>query len=89
MSAAENASADVLSQDAQLRLKDIIQQIEASNARKAEEAAHCKAIYDEAGSAGYDVKILRKAVREKAKDRVRREQDDAILSTYLVAVGAA
>lgn len=89
MSAADNATADVLSQDAQQRLKDIIQQIESSNARKAEEAEHCKSIYDAAKSAGYDTKILRKVIKALSQDRARREEEGAIFDLYMVSAGAA
>jgi uncharacterized protein (UPF0335 family) len=46
-----------------------------------------KEVYDEAEGEGFDVKILRKVVALRKKDKIVREEEDAILDLYLTAVG--
>jgi uncharacterized protein (UPF0335 family) len=46
-----------------------------------------KEIYDEAKGEGFDVKILRKVVSIRKKDKVKREEEETILDLYLTAIG--
>jgi len=82
------AHADVLNGQAQGQLKSIIERIERLEVEKAEISEQIKEVYNEAKGNGFDVKILRKVVRELKKDRAKRQEEDAILDLYLSAVGA-
>lgn len=82
------AHADVLNSAAQGQLKSIIERIERLEVEKAEISEQIKEVYAEAKGNGFDVKILRKVVRELKKDRAKRQEEDAILDLYLSAVGA-
>ncbi|RXT29353.1 hypothetical protein B5P46_11770 [Rhizobium leguminosarum] len=46
-----------------------------------------KDIYGEARAMGYDVKILKKVIQLRRKDADQRAEEDAILDTYLHALG--
>ena len=68
-------------------LLQIVERIEAQNATIADETEIRKAIYAEAKSSGFDVKVLRKvvALRKKRADEVAEEE--AIEMTYRAALG--
>ena len=74
-------------QDINQELLQIVEQIEAQNAAIADETEARKAIYAEAKSSGYDVKVLRKvvALRKKRADEVAEEE--AIETMYRTALG--
>lgn len=46
-----------------------------------------KEIYIEAKDTGFDVKILRKVIRLRKQSRAAREEEQALISTYLEALG--
>lgn len=48
-----------------------------------------KDIYAEAKGAGYDVRALRQIVRLRAEDPDKRAEREAILDTYMAALGIA
>lgn len=79
--------ADVLNQTAQQRLRSLIEQIESSNARKAEEAEHCKDIYTTAKGEGFEPKAIRAIVKLRATDPAKRQELDALIDVYASAVG--
>jgi uncharacterized protein (UPF0335 family) len=68
-------------------LLQIVERIEAQNATISDETEVRKAIYAEAKSSGFDVKVLRKvvALRKKRADEVAEE--DAIEMMYREALG--
>jgi uncharacterized protein (UPF0335 family) len=86
---ADDASAhsDVLNAAAQAQLKSIVERIERLEQEKAEVAEQIKEVFAEAKGNGYDVKILRKVVRIRKQDRAKRQEEEAILDLYLLAVG--
>lgn len=83
----DNAHGDILNQAAQGQLQSIVARIERLEQEKAELAEHIKEVYAEAKCNGYDVKIIRKAVRIRKQDRAKRLQEEAILDTYMIALG--
>lgn len=85
--AGEDAHSDVLNQDAQGRLRTIVQRIERLEQEKAEVIEQIKEVFAEAKGAGFDVKILRKVVRLRKQDRAKRQEEEAILDLYLSAIG--
>jgi uncharacterized protein (UPF0335 family) len=68
-------------------LLQIVERIEAQNATISDETEVRKAIYADAKSSGFDVKVLRKvvALRKKRADEVAEEE--AIEMTYRAALG--
>ena len=83
----DNAHGDILNQAAQGQLQSIVARIERLEQEKAEIAEQIKEVYAEAKGNGYDVKIIRKAVRIRKQDRAKRLEEEAILDTYMIALG--
>ncbi|MEM1344479.1 MAG: DUF2312 domain-containing protein [Pseudomonadota bacterium] len=69
------------------QLRSIIERIEALEERKAEVADEIKEVYAEAKANGFDTKILRKVVSIRKKDADERAEEEALLDTYLSALG--
>lgn len=69
------------------RLKTIIERIERLNEEKAGIQGDIKEVYSEAKSAGYDTKSIRKLVSLRKKPANERAEEEAILETYLNALG--
>lgn len=78
---------DVLNASAQARLTAIIERIERLEEDKAAVMADIKEVYAEAKGEGYDDKVLRKVVRIRKQDRVKRQEEEAILDLYLSVIG--
>lgn len=85
--ASDDAHSEVLNQDAQGRLRSLIERIERLEQEKAEVMEQIKEIFAEAKGAGFDVRILRKVVRLRKQDRAKRQEEEAILDLYLSAIG--
>ena len=83
----DDAQPDILNQDAQGRLRSIVERIERLEHEKAEVMEQIKEVFAEAKGAGFDVKILRKVVRLRKQDRAKRQEEEAILDLYLSAMG--
>lgn len=71
----------------QLRL--LIERIERLEEEKKETADQIKDVYAEAKSVGYDVKTMRQVVRLRKLERHAREEAEALLDTYKIALGLA
>lgn len=89
---ADDASASITSDDvitgaAQTRLRTIIERIERLEEDKAVIANDIKEVYAEAKGEGFDVKILRKVVSIRKKDKVKRDEEEALLDLYMSAIG--
>lgn len=85
--AGDDAQSDILNQDAQGRLRSIVERIERLEHEKSEVMEQIKEVFAEAKGAGFDVKILRKVVRLRKQDRAKRQEEEAILDLYLSAMG--
>lgn len=83
----DNAHGVILNQAAQGQLQSIVARIERLEEEKAAIAEHIKEVYAEAKGNGYDVKIIRKAVRIRKQDRAKRLEEEAVLDTYMIAIG--
>lgn len=68
-------------------LKAFVERIERMEDEKKTIAEDIKDIYGEAKAMGFDTKILRKVVSLRKKDEQQRNEEEEILSTYLVALG--
>lgn len=69
------------------KLRQVVSKIEKLEEEKKEVGGQIKDVYDEAKSMGYDTKALRAVIRLRKIDRQQREEADAILDTYLLALG--
>lgn len=73
--------------DTAKRLLSIIQRIERLEEERKALAEDVKDIYREAKSTGYDVPTIRLLIKRRAEDAAKREEREALLETYLAALG--
>jgi uncharacterized protein (UPF0335 family) len=71
------------------QLKSIVERIERLEEEKAALAADVRDVYAEAKGNGYDVKALRRVVRERKLDRAEFQEQEAIIDLYRHALGLA
>ena len=69
------------------QLKAFIERIERLEEEKRTIAEDIKEVYAEAKTVGYDAKILRKIVSLRKQDADERREQEALLETYLRALG--
>lgn len=69
------------------QLQTIIERIEKLEEEKAVIANDIKDVYSEAKSNGFDKKALKVVVTLRRKDAAKRAEEQAILETYLNALG--
>lgn len=69
------------------QLRAFIRRIEGLEEEKAKIASDIKDVYGEAKAMGFDTKILRKVVSIRKQDHDERLEQQAILDTYLQALG--
>ncbi len=69
------------------QLKSIIERVERLEEDKAAIGCDIKDVYAEAKGNGYDVKALRRIVSLRKQDPDKRAEQDAILDTYMHALG--
>ncbi|WP_035426138.1 DUF2312 domain-containing protein [Asticcacaulis sp. AC460] len=85
--AASISSNDVITGAAQTRLRTIIERVERLEEDKAVIANDIKEVYAEAKGEGFDVQILKRVVTFRKKDKVKREEEDAIFDLYISSIG--
>lgn len=71
----------------QNHLRQLVEKIERLEEEKAALAGDIRDVYNEAKATGFDVKALRQVVRLRKKDKQARQEEEAILTTYLHALG--
>ncbi len=69
------------------QLKAIVERIERLEEEKKALADDIRDVYAEAKANGYDTKTLRAVIKIRKQDRAEREEQDALLETYLHALG--
>ncbi len=69
------------------QLESVIGRIERLEADKGQIAEDIREVYSEAKSNGFDVKALRAIVRRRAADKDKLAEFEAILDTYMTALG--
>jgi len=69
------------------QLKALVERIEREEEAKAEIATGIKEIYLEGKSSGYDVKIIRKIIAIRKKDPEARQNEEALMDTYMNELG--
>ena len=71
------------------QLRTIVARIERLEEEKAALAVDLREVYAEAKGNGFDVKALRAVIRLRKQDEDKRREADAVLATYLHALGMA
>ncbi len=69
------------------QLRAFVERIERLEDEKKTLSEDIKDVYGEAKGMGYDAKILRKVISLRKKDDTERQEEEAILGAYLVALG--
>ncbi|MGH7087618.1 MAG: DUF2312 domain-containing protein [Stellaceae bacterium] len=69
------------------RLKSFIERVERLEEEKRALAEDIKEVYSEAKGAGFDIKTMRQIVRLRKLDEEDRDEQEALLETYLRAIG--
>ena len=69
------------------QLRTIVARIERLEEEKAALSADLKEVYAEAKGNGFDVKALRAVIRIRKQDENKRREAEAVLTTYLHALG--
>jgi uncharacterized protein (UPF0335 family) len=69
------------------QLRAFVERIERLEEEKAALAGDIREVYAEAKAMGFDAKTLRTVVRLRKQDLQERQEQEALLATYLVALG--
>lgn len=69
------------------RLQSFIERIERLEEEKKNLTADIREVYSEAKSSGFDTKTMRKVVTLRKLDQSERQEQEALLETYLRALG--
>lgn len=69
------------------QLASIVSRIERLEAERKALADDVKEIYQEAKSGGFEVKVVRRLIRERRQDEAEREEIEALLEVYRNALG--
>jgi uncharacterized protein (UPF0335 family) len=72
---------------AQNQLRQLVEQIERLEEEKKGIAEDIRDKYAEAKAVGFDVKALRQIIRMRKKSQTDRDEETAILETYMHALG--
>lgn len=78
---------EVTTEQAQSRLRSIIERVENLEEEKAGILEGIKEVFAEAKGEGYDVKVLKKVIRIRKQDRAKLQEETAILELYMDALG--
>lgn len=78
---------ETIGDNAKQQLKSIVERVEKIADEVDVLRCDIKDIFAEAKGAGYDVRALRQIVRLRAEDPTKRAEREAILDTYMVALG--
>jgi uncharacterized protein (UPF0335 family) len=85
--AAATAKEEVAHRFAKDQLKAVVERVEKLEEEKKAIADDIKDVYAEAKAHGFDVKALRTIVRLRKQDMDERKEQEAILETYMHALG--
>lgn len=83
----EDAPITNLTEASRDKLRQTVARIERLEEEKREIAEQIKDVYSEAKAFGFDTKALRSVVRLRKQDRREREEQEAMLEVYLMAMG--
>lgn len=69
------------------QLKSIVERIERLEEEKKALSDDIKDVYAEAKANGFDTKTVRRVIRERKKDKAKREEEEALFDLYAHALG--
>ena len=69
------------------RLRSFIERIERLEEEKATIAVDIREVYAEAKATGFDPKIMRQIIRLRKMESADRQEQEALLETYMTALG--
>lgn len=69
------------------QLQSIVERIERLEVEKAAIASDIKDVYTEAKGNGFDPKVLKQVISLRKKDSAKRAEEQAVLATYMQALG--
>ena len=69
------------------QLKAFVERIEKLEEDKRQISAETNYVYAEAKANGFDTKIIRKVVALRRKEAAARDEEQALLDTYMAALG--
>lgn len=69
------------------RLRSFIERIERLEDERRALGEDIREVYSEAKGAGFDAKIMRQVVRIRKLDQNERDEQEALLETYMAALG--
>lgn len=78
-----------LQSSAKDQLRSFVARIERLEEEKEALSADLREVYAEAKGNGYDAKALRSVIRLRKQDENKRREEEAVLATYLHALGMA
>ena len=77
----------MLQSSARDQLRTIVARVERLEEEKAALAADLREVFAEAKGNGFDVKALKTVIRIRKQDVNKRKEEEAVLETYLHALG--
>jgi uncharacterized protein (UPF0335 family) len=83
----DDDSPDVLTGQAQGRLRSFVERVEKLDEERAEIMADRKEVMAEAKGEGFNTKIINKVIRLRRTDKVKRQEEEALIDLYLSAIG--
>jgi len=83
----EGRSSGPLAGSAQNHLRQLVEKIERLEEDKKALTGDIRDVFNEAKAMGFDVKVLRQVIRIRKKSETERTEEEAILDTYLHALG--
>jgi uncharacterized protein (UPF0335 family) len=78
---------DKIDPTTQEKLQQTVEKIEKLEEEKKELGQEIREVYSEAKALGFDTKALRQVIKLRKIERAQREEQEAILETYLIALG--
>ncbi len=85
--AVSTSEANGIAQSAKDQLRSFVERIERLEEEKAALGGDIKDLFAQAKSSGFDTKALRKVIRLRKQDATERRDEEAVLATYMHALG--
>lgn len=78
---------EITTEQAQSQLRTIVERLQRLDEDKKAVQEDFKEVLVEAKGNGYDTKVLRKIVRDLAKDKAKRVEEASVYDLYMSAIG--
>jgi uncharacterized protein (UPF0335 family) len=85
--AVSESEAKSFAQSAKEQLRSFVERIERLEEEKAALGGDIRDLYAQAKSSGFDTKALKKIIRLRKQDASERRDEEAVLATYMHALG--